>query len=132
MAYFRHQAAIVETEFIGDGTRIWAFAHVLSGATIGRECNIGDHTYIENGVTIGNRVTIKCGVQLWHGMTIEDDVVIGPNATFTNDAFPRTVLSSRTALKTVVRKGALIGANATILPGLVVGEHAIIGAGAVL
>lgn len=130
--YFQHDSAIVETQSVGAGTRIWAFAHILSGARVGRNCNICDHTFIENDVTIGDRVTIKCGVQLWDGIIVEDDVFIGPNATFTNDAFPRSKQRPDSFLRTVVKKGASIGANATILPGLVVGERAMIGAGAVL
>lgn len=132
MHYFKHETAIVETQSIGEGTRVWAFAHILPGAKIGQGCNICDHTFIENGVTVGDRVTIKCGVQLWDGVTIEDDVFIGPNATFTNDAFPRSKQYPDRYLQTVVKKGASIGANATILPGLVIGEHAMIGAGAVV
>ena len=88
--FFKHPQAIVESTSIGDDTRIWAFAHILPGATIGRDCNICDHVFIENGVIVGDRVTVKCGVQLWDGVTIEDDVFIGPNATFTNDPFPRS------------------------------------------
>lgn len=132
MAYFKHETAIVESVAIGEGTRIWAFSHILPGATIGRDCNICDHSFIENDVIIGNRVTVKCGVQLWDGTTIEDDVFIGPNATFTNDRYPRSRQRPEQFLRTIVRRGASIGANATILPGLVVGEQAVIGAGAVL
>ena len=88
--YFRHPQAIVETDRIGEGTRVWAFAHVLPGAAIGRDCNICDHVFIENDVVVGDRVTVKCGVQLWDGVTLEDDVFVGPNATFTNDPFPRS------------------------------------------
>jgi UDP-2-acetamido-3-amino-2,3-dideoxy-glucuronate N-acetyltransferase len=130
--HFKHNQAIVETPSIGEGTRIWAFSHILPGARIGRDCNICDHTFIENDVVIGDRVTVKCGVQLWDGITIEDDVFIGPNATFTNDHFPRSRQRPERFLRTLVRRGASIGANATILPGLVIGEHAMIGAGAVL
>ncbi len=129
---FAHDKALVETSQIGDGTRIWAFAHILPGARIGRDCNICDHTFIENDVVIGDRVTIKSGVQLWDGITIEDDVFIGPNATLTNDRFPRSKRHPERFLRTVVRRGASIGANATILPGLTIGENAMIGAGAVL
>jgi len=132
MAYFKHPTAIVESQSIGDGTRIWAFAHILPGAKVGSDCNICDQTFIENDVTIGDRVTIKCGVQLWDGVTLEDDVFIGPNATFTNDSFPRSKQYPERFLRTIIKRGASIGGNATILPGLVVGEHAMIGAGAVL
>ena len=129
---FIHERALCESADVGSGTRIWAFAHVLPGAKIGSDCNICDGVFIENIVTIGDRVTIKCGVQLWDATVIEDDVYIGPNATFTNDRFPRSKVYPEHFLKTVVRKGASIGANATILPGLEVGSGAMIGAGAVV
>ena len=87
-AYFVHPKGLAETTNIGAGTRIWAFAHVLPGASIGRDCNICDNVFVENEVALGDRVTIKCGVQLWDGVTLEDDVFVGPNATFTNDPFP--------------------------------------------
>jgi len=132
LGWFKHPNAIVESDQIGDGTRIWAFAHVLPGAVIGRECNICDHTFIENQVVIGNRVTIKCGVQVWDGITVEDNVFIGPNVTFTNDPFPRSKVHLAEYPRTVVRKNASIGANATILPGLVIGTGAMVGAGAVV
>src|SRR6266540_1428383 len=121
MTYFKHELALVESNSIGEGTRIWAFSHVLPGARIGSDCNICDHTFIENDVTVGDRVTIKSGVQLWDGVTLEDDVFVGPNATFTNDPMPRSKRYLPASLKTVVRRGASIGANATILPGLPVG-----------
>ena len=129
---FRHETAIVESTSIGEGTRIWAMAHVLPGAVIGEYCNICDHTFIENDVIVGNRVTVKCGVQLWDGTTIEDDVFIGPNATFTNDPFPRSRQYPEHFARTYVRRGASIGANATILPGITIGERAMVGAGAVV
>jgi UDP-2-acetamido-3-amino-2,3-dideoxy-glucuronate N-acetyltransferase len=132
MAFFKHEHALVETQSIGDGTRIWAFAHVLPGATIGRDCNICDHTFIENDVIVGDRVTVKCGVQLWDGITVEDEVFIGPNATFTNDPFPRSKQRPEQFERTVIQRGASIGANATILPGLTIGRGAMIGAGAVV
>ena len=130
--HYQHPQAVVETKTIGKGTRVWAFAHVLSGAIIGSECNICDHVFIENKVTIGDRVTIKCGVQLWDGIILEDDVFVGPNATFTNDPFPRSRQYPSEFPKTYVRKGASIGANATILPGLNIGQNAMVGAGAVV
>ena len=132
MAWFKHDTAIVESPSIGDGTRIWAFVHVLEGASIGRDCNICDHTFIENDVVIGDRVTVKCGVQLWDGLRVENDVFIGPNATFTNDHFPRSKHKPSRFPPTVIRRGASIGANATVLPGVTVGEHAMVGAGAVV
>jgi acetyltransferase-like isoleucine patch superfamily enzyme/dTDP-4-dehydrorhamnose 3,5-epimerase-like enzyme len=132
--YFKHPNALVESASIGEGTRVWAFAHVLPGARIGRDCNICDHTFIENDVVVGDRVTVKCGVQLWDGVTLEDDVFVGPNATFTNDRFPRSrqYLTSETLGRTTIRCGASIGANATLLPGITVGEKAMVGAGAVV
>lgn len=129
--YF-HPQAIVESSKVGEDTRVWAFAHILPGATIGRECNICDHVFIENIVTVGDRVTIKCGVQLWDGVALEDDVFVGPNATFTNDPFPRSKQYLDKHPVTLVRKGASIGANATILPGLTIEQGAMIGAGAVV
>ncbi len=130
--YFKHPHALVETERIGRGTRVWAFAHVLPGAVIGEDCNICDQTFIENDVVIGSRVTIKCGVQVWDGVRLEDDVFVGPNATFTNDPLPRSREHLARYPVTTVRHGASIGANATILPGLVIGQHAMVGAGAVV
>jgi UDP-2-acetamido-3-amino-2,3-dideoxy-glucuronate N-acetyltransferase len=127
-----HQTAIVESPHIGDGTRVWAFAHILPGARIGRDCNICDHIFIENDVIVGDRVTIKCGVQLWDGIRVEDDVFIGPNATFTNDRFPRSNHHLAEYPLTVLKRGASIGANATVAPGIVIGEMAMVGAGAVV
>lgn len=130
--YFSHEKAIVESTLIGSGTRIWAFAHVLPGAKIGTDCNICDGVFIENDVVVGDRVTIKCGVQLWDGVTLEDDVFVGPNATFTNDPFPRSRQHPESFVRTTVRHGASIGANATILPGLTIGANAMVGAGSVV
>jgi acetyltransferase-like isoleucine patch superfamily enzyme/dTDP-4-dehydrorhamnose 3,5-epimerase-like enzyme len=132
MNYFKHPQAIVETTMIGEGTRIWAFSHVLPRAVIGSDCNLCDHTFIENDVVLGNRVTVKCGVQIWDGLRIEDDVFIGPNATFSNDPFPRSRQHLDKYPVTTIRRGASIGANATILPGLTIGQHSMIGAGAVV
>jgi acetyltransferase-like isoleucine patch superfamily enzyme/dTDP-4-dehydrorhamnose 3,5-epimerase-like enzyme len=123
---------LVESQSIGDETRVWAFTHILVGARIGRDCNICDHVFIENDVSIGDRVTIKCGVQVWDGITIEDDVFIGPNVTLTNDLFPRSKKYPDKFTRTVIRKGASIGANATILAGITIGQNAMIGAGAVV
>jgi UDP-2-acetamido-3-amino-2,3-dideoxy-glucuronate N-acetyltransferase len=127
-----HRTALVESEHIGDGTMVWAYAHILPGARIGRDCNICDHTFIENDVIVGDRVTIKCGVQLWDGLRVEDDVFIGPNATFTNDRFPRSNQHLAEYPRTVIKRGASIGANATLAPGVVIGEKAMVGAGAVV
>jgi acetyltransferase-like isoleucine patch superfamily enzyme len=132
LAFFKHATALVESARVGDGTRIQAFAHVLPGAEIGRDCQIGDHTFIENDVIVGDRVTIQCGVQLWDGVRIEDDVYIGPNATFTNDRFPRSNQPPERLLPTVVKRGASIGANATILPGITIDQQVMVGAGAVV
>lgn len=130
--YYQHPNALVETSHIGKHTRIWAFVHILPGAVIGEDCNICDHTFIENDVLIGNRVTVKSGVQLWDGIEIEDDAFIGPNATFTNDPFPRSKHHLGSYARTIVHKGSSIGANATILPGVKIGQYAMIGAGAVV
>ncbi len=127
-----HQTALVESEHVGEGTLVWAYAHILPGARIGRDCNICDHTFIENDVIVGDRVTIKCGVQLWDGLRVEDDVFIGPNATFTNDRFPRSKQHPAEYPRTVIQRGASIGANATLAPGIVIGERAMVGAGAVV
>ena len=132
MSTFVHPQGICESRQVGDNTRIWAFAHVLPGARIGADCNICDHVFIENDVLVGDRVTVKCGVQLWDGVTLEDDVFVGPNATFTNDPFPRSKKRPDVFSRTVVQRGASIGANATILPGLTIGTHAMVGAGAVV
>ena len=130
--FMKHPTALVETKNIGKDTRIWAFTHILPNAVIGENCNICDHVFIENDVVIGNRVTIKSGVQLWDGITIEDDVFIGPNATFTNDPFPRSKKFLEQYPLTVISQGASVGANATILPGLLIGQYAMIGAGTVV
>jgi acetyltransferase-like isoleucine patch superfamily enzyme/dTDP-4-dehydrorhamnose 3,5-epimerase-like enzyme len=132
MQHFVHEKAICETSSVGKHTRIWAFAHVLKDAQIGADCNICDGVFIEGGAIVGDRVTVKCGVQLWVGVTLEDDVFVGPNATFTNDPFPRSKQYPEKYSETRVRKGASIGANATILPGLEIGANAMVGAGAVV
>jgi acetyltransferase-like isoleucine patch superfamily enzyme len=130
---FIHEKAIVETNTkIGARSRIWAFAHVLNGAAIGVDCNICDGVFIEGNVIVGDRVTIKCGVQLWDGVRIEDDVFIGPNATFTNDRYPRSRKYLKNYPLTTIRRGATIGANATVLPGIEIGADAMVAAGAVV
>jgi len=128
---FIHSHALVESDQIGPGTRIWAFAHVLPGAVIGADCNICDHSYIDEDVVIGDRVTIKGQVAVIDGMRIEDDVFIGPNASFTNDHFPRSRQPWRCETM-VIGRGASIGAGAVFLPGVSVGEGAMVGAGAVV
>ena len=127
-----HPLADVQTRDIGEGTKVWQFCVILKQAKIGANCNINCHVFIENDVLIGNNVTIKPGVQLWDGIVIEDGVFIGPNATFTNDLKPRSKQYPEKFLKTIVKKGASIGANATILPGITIGENAMIGAGSVI
>ena len=129
---FIHPNALVESENIGEGTRIWAFAHILPEAKVGKNCNICDHVFIENDVIIGDNVTIKSGVQLWDGIIIENNVFIGPNVTFTNDLRPRSKVYPPKFIKTYVKEGASIGANATIVCGVTIGKWAMIGAGAVI
>jgi acetyltransferase-like isoleucine patch superfamily enzyme len=126
-----HPLADVQSNNIGEGTRIWQYCVVFAGAKIGANCNICAHVLIESDVVIGDNVTIKSGVQLWDGVRIEDNVFIGPNATFTNDLFPRSKAKYQ-QLQTIIKAGATIGANATILPGLTIGENAMIGAGSVV
>src|SRR6478609_8191206 len=127
-----HPLALCESVTIGENTRVWAFAHVLPGATIGKDCNICDHVFIENDVSVGDRVTIKCGVQLWDGIRLEDDVFVGPNVTFTNDRMPRSRQYLEKYPETFVKKGASIGANSTVLPGITIGQYAMVGAGSVV
>lgn len=127
-----HRLSDCQSSNIGDGTRVWQFTVVLPGAKIGRDCNINAHCFIENDVVVGDNVTVKCGVYLWDGITLEDSVFVGPNATFTNDKKPRSKVYPDKFLRTVVKRGASIGAGAVILPGLTIGEGAMIGAGAVV
>jgi len=131
---FVHPSALCESDSVGDGTRVWAFSHVMQGAVVGRDCNLCDHTYLESGVRIGDRVTVKNGVALWLGVTVEDDVFLGPNCVFTNDLRPRSRVarSSGELVPTLVRRGATIGANATIVCGVTIGEHAFVAAGSVV
>ncbi len=130
---FVHPAAIIEEGAkVGKKSRVWAFAHILPGAVIGEDCNICDMVFIENDVIVGDRVTIKSGVQLWDGIRLEDDVFVGPNVSFTNDPFPRSKHKPEKFSLTIVCKGASIGANATILPGVIVGENAMVGSGSVV
>lgn len=138
---FIHPKALVETRRIGGGTRIWAFVHVMAGAVIGANCNIGDHCFIESGAVIGNNVTIKNGNMLWDGVTLEDGVFVGPHVFFTNDLFPRSprlaqakgrYRSRAWLVPTMVRRGASLGAGAVILAGVTIGEFVMVGAGAVV
>ncbi len=126
-----HAAAIVETTSIGRGTRVWAFAHVLAGAVIGEDCNICDHCFIEGDVVLGNRVTVKCGIYLWNGTRVEDDAFLGPAVVFTNDLRPRSK-HYKTAVETLIRKGASLGAGTCVLAGVTIGAHAMTGIGSVV
>jgi acetyltransferase-like isoleucine patch superfamily enzyme len=133
MSVFIHPLSDCQSKDVGEGTRIWQYCVVLPGAKIGKNCNICSHCFIENDVVIGDNVTIKCGVQIWDGMRIEDNVFIGPNATFCNDRHPVSGNSENFKLEPVIiRKGAMIGAGAVVLPGVTIGECATIGAGAIV
>ncbi len=130
--YFIHALADVQAQHIGDNTRIWQFVVVLPGARIGSDCNICSHCFIENDVVVGDRVTVKSGVQLWDGLRVGNDVLIGPNATFTNDLNPHSGNREFVALLTVIEDDVSIGAGAILLPGLRVGKGAFVAAGAVV
>ncbi|MCI7437098.1 MAG: N-acetyltransferase [Spirochaetia bacterium] len=127
-----HPLSDVKSTNIGENTNIWQFCVVFPEARIGTGCNICAYVLIENEVVVGNDVTVKSGVQLWDGVTLEDNVFVGPNVTFTNDLFPRSKNPDWKLSKTVVKKGASIGANATIICGITIGEGAMIGAGSVV
>lgn len=127
-----HPLSDVQTTQIGEGTKVWQYCVVLPGAIIGRECNICAQVLIENDVRIGDRVTVKSGVQLWDGVTLEDDVFIGPNVTFTNDLVPRSKIYPDRFARTLIEKGASIGANTTIIAGNTIGKYALVGAGSVV
>jgi UDP-2-acetamido-3-amino-2,3-dideoxy-glucuronate N-acetyltransferase len=131
---FVHPLALCESSSIGRGTRVWAFAHVMPGAVIGTGCNVGGHAFVESGTVVGDRVTIKNGVLLWDKVIVEDDVFLGPNCVFTNDLNPRAAFKKAASgfSATLVRAGATIGANATIVCGIEIGRHAFVGAGAVV
>ena len=123
-----HPLSDCQNKNIPASTNVWQYCVVLPGAQIGENVNICSHCFIENEVKIGNNVTIKCGVQIWDGITIEDDVFIGANVTFTNDKYPKSKNADWQLLTTVIKSGASIGAGSTILPGLTIGENAIVGA----
>lgn len=127
-----HPTSDIQSANIGEGTMIWQFCVVLKNAVIGKNCNINFNVLIENDVVIGDNVTIKPGVQIWDGIMIEDNVFIGPNVTFTNDKHPVSKNKDFKLLKTTVKKGASLGANSTILPGITIHENAVIGAGSVV
>lgn len=127
-----HKLSDVQSENIGKNTNVWQFCVVLAGAKIGDNCNICANVFIENDVVVGDNVTVKCGVQLWDGVTLEDNVFVGPNVTFTNDLYPRSKNHPNEYAKTVIKKGASVGANSTIVCGHTIGENAMIGAGSVV
>ncbi len=129
---FIHPLSDVQSKNIGKRSKVWQFCVILPDAVIGEDCNICSHCLIENDVIIGNQVTVKSGVQIWDGIVIENGVFIGPNVTFCNDKYPKSKQYPDQFMKTVIRKGASIGANATILPGVEVGEKSTIGAGSVV
>lgn len=133
-SFFVHEKGICDSESIAEGTRIWAFAHVMKGAQIGRKCNIGEHSYVEGKVTIGNGCTIKNGVAVWDAVTLEDDVFVGPYVVFTNDFRPRAFLKRGGSqyLPTLLKKGCTLGANSTIICGVTIGQYAMVGAGSVV
>ena len=135
MDVFVHESAVVESENIGDGTRIWAGAHVMPNVYIGNNCNLGENVFVESGVVIGSGVTVKNGVSLWSGVTLEDDVFVGPEACFTNDICPRAYIKMSQKdyiVPTIIKKGASLGANSTVVCGNDIGEYAFVGAGAVV
>lgn len=131
--YFAHPTAIIEDGAeIGEGTRIWHFAHVRSGAKVGRNCNIGKDVYIDQGAVVGNNVKIQNGVSVYRGVIIEDNVFVGPYAVFTNDKYPRAFSTDWEVVKTTIKEGASIGANATIVCGVTIGRYAMVAAGSVV
>ncbi len=129
-----HPAALCESDDVGDRTRVWAFAHILRGARVGADCNVCDHAYIESGAIVGDRVTVKNRVLIFEGVTIEDDVFLGPAVVFTNDLRPRAHmrLDADALSRTTVRRGATLGAGVVVVCGIAIGEHAFVGAGAVV
>jgi len=130
---FIHHTALLEPHItLGEGTRVWAFVHILSGARLGAYCNICDHVFIESDVLLGDRVTVKCGVQLWDGLRVDNDVFIGPNVTFTNDMYPPSKDWPASKLETKIHAFASIGGGSVILPGITIGERVIVGAGSVV
>lgn len=131
MHYYKHNSAQVDSEKIGNNTKVWQFVVVLKDAEIGDNCNICSHCFIENNVKLGNNVTVKAGIYLWDGIEIEDNVFLGPNVVFTNDIYPRSK-QFKPAQKTLIKKGASIGANSTILAGATIGEYAMTGIGSVI
>lgn len=129
---FIHDKAIVDSRSIGTGTKVWGFTHILPGAEIGENCNICEHVFIENDVKVGNNVTVKCGVYIWDGVSIEDDVFIGPSVTFINDIHPRSKMYPEKFERTLIKKGSSLGANSTIMGGIIIGSYSTVGAGSVV
>lgn len=129
--YFKHPLAVVESDDVGEGTRVWAWTHIMKGAKLGRDCNIGEHCFLENGCSIGDRVIVKNGISVWELVTVEDDAFLGPNMVFTNALDPRSGFR-RPLVPTLVHKGSSIGAGAIILCGITLGEYCMVGAGAVV
>ncbi|MEZ6964121.1 MULTISPECIES: acyltransferase [Aeromonas] len=129
---FIHPLSDVHSSSIGIGTRIWQYSIILEGAVIGENCNVCAHTLIESDVIVGNNVTIKSGVYLWDGITIENNVFLGPSVSFTNDKYPRSKVYPDEYMRTYIKEGASLGANATILPGITIGKNSMVGAGAVV
>jgi UDP-2-acetamido-3-amino-2,3-dideoxy-glucuronate N-acetyltransferase len=129
---FIHEQALVETDCIGEGTRIWAFAHVMANVTLGRNCNIGDHAFIESQVRLADNVTVKNGVSVWRHVNIADNVFLGPNVVLTNDRFPRSRDPDWQPEETWLEEGVTVGANATILCGIRLGRRCLVGAGSVV
>jgi acetyltransferase-like isoleucine patch superfamily enzyme len=134
MSFFKHERALVHPQAqIGEGTRVWANANILKGAIIGGHCNICDGCYVEGGAVIGDHVTLKNGVAVFDGVTLQDDVFVGAGVAFINDRNPRSHRTDAWVLeKTLVQKGATIGANATVMCGVTIGKYAFIGAGSVV
>ncbi len=131
---FVHERGICESDTVGKGTRVWAFAHVMKGAMVGDGCNIGECSFVEAGAVVGNHCTIKNGVSVWDRVTLEDYVFLGPNAVLTNDLLPRCRVKKTPDefLPTLIKEGASIGANATIVCGVTIGRNALVGAGALV
>ncbi len=133
-SFFAHPQALVDTDEIGEGTRVWAFAHVMKGAHVGAGCNVGEHAFIEDGARVGNHVVVKNGVSIWVGVTVEDKVFLGPHCVLTNDLNPRSYIkkSPDAYVRTLIREGASVGAGATIVCGTTIGRYAFVGAGTVV